>query len=351
MTAPVEPVRIILLVEDLGRLAAAVPRSVRCPALERLWSRGQSCDLDMPTANHLRFHLFGVDSTGPLPVAALTHVSDRQQRPDNSYYWLRADPVTMWADMARVFMTQFGFADLDPFERNEIENCIRAVLRQEGFHLHSHHPERWCIPLDAPLDFTFTPLDKALGMDVADALPEHPEARHWRRILNEIQIALHNAPVNVRRRAGGRREINSVWFWGGGFIPDAAPHDAFQTVYSDDPVSRGLAIINDCRCLEQAALMTADLPTDGPSVAGALPDAKLLFDWGGGLVWAGVAPGTDVRAALTGIAGHATLIRASDETRARLGAFHPEPAPVAALSAGLRKKFDPRGILNPGLMG
>ncbi|MDU8943684.1 FAD-binding protein [Ovoidimarina sediminis] len=92
-------------------------------------------------------------------------------------------------------------------------------------------------------------------------------------------------------------------------------------------------------------------PTDGPSVAGALPDAKHLFDWGGGLVWAGVAPGTDVRAALTGIAGHATLIRASDETRARLGAFHPEPAPVAALSAGLRKKFDPRGILNPGLMG
>jgi glycolate oxidase FAD binding subunit len=33
------------------------------------------------------------------------------------------------------------------------------------------------------------------------------------------------------------------------------------------------------------------------------------------------------------------------------GAFHPEAAPVAALSAGLRAQFDPRGILNPGRMG
>lgn len=269
MTGPVEPVRITLLVEDLGRLAAAAP-SLRCEALERIWSRGKPCDLDVPTANHLRFHLFGVDSTGPLPVAALTHVSDRRKRPDDSYYWLRADPVTMWADMARVFMTQFGFADLDPFEKNEIENCIRAVLHQEGFDLHSHHPERWCIPLRAPLDFTFTPLDQALGMDVAEALPEHPEARHWRRILTEIQIALHNAPVNIRRRASGRREINSVWFWGGGFIPDAAPHDAFQSVFSDDPVSCGLAIINDCRCLERDAALAADWQADGPSV---------LVDW------------------------------------------------------------------------
>jgi glycolate oxidase FAD binding subunit len=31
--------------------------------------------------------------------------------------------------------------------------------------------------------------------------------------------------------------------------------------------------------------------------------------------------------------------------------FHPEPAPVAAIAAGLRRRFDPAGILNPGRMG
>jgi hypothetical protein len=266
----VEPVRVTVLIEDLGSVAAAVPSSLRHPVIERVWARSESCDIPSLTANHLRFSLFGLDPAGPIPVAALTHVSDRQQRPDEHCYWLRADPVTLWADMARVFMTQFGFADLDPVERNEIENSIRRVLRREGIHLHSHHPERWCIPLEKPLDFSFTPLDEALGTDLAEALPEQPEARHWRRILTEIQIALHNAPVNIRRRANGQREINSVWFWGGGFMPDTTAHHPFDTVYSDDPVSRGLAIINDCRCVEQWEALTANLENDGPSV---------LVDW------------------------------------------------------------------------
>jgi len=87
------------------------------------------------------------------------------------------------------------------------------------------------------------------------------------------------------------------------------------------------------------------------AVAAALDDARLLFDWGGGLVWAGAVPGMDVRARLSGIGGHATLLRADAETRARHGVFHPEAAPLAALADGLRQRFDPRGILNPGLMG
>ncbi len=92
-------------------------------------------------------------------------------------------------------------------------------------------------------------------------------------------------------------------------------------------------------------------PSDGPAVAQALQAEGLLYDWGGGLVWARVAEGTDVRAMSDGVRGHATLVRASEETRRKLGAFHPETAPLAAISRGLREKFDPRGILNPGLMG
>ena len=60
--------------------------------------------------------------------------------------------------------------------------------------------------------------------------------------------------------------------------------------------------------------------------------------------------GTDLRARAGAFDGHATIIRASAETRARLGMFQPEPMPVAALSKGLRAKFDPRGLFNPGLM-
>ncbi|MGY6548791.1 MAG: FAD-binding protein [Roseinatronobacter sp.] len=89
-----------------------------------------------------------------------------------------------------------------------------------------------------------------------------------------------------------------------------------------------------------------------PSQAAALVEriaAPVVLDWGGGLIWARVPEGRDLRAELGAFSGHATRVRGGAEQA--VAAFHPEAAPVAALSARLRAKFDPRGVLNPGLMG
>lgn len=90
-------------------------------------------------------------------------------------------------------------------------------------------------------------------------------------------------------------------------------------------------------------------PSDAPAVVARL-DCPVQLDWGGGLIWALAPSGTDLRGRMD-VAGHATLIRGSEATRAALPVFHPEAAPIVALSQGLRAKFDPRGVLNPGLMG
>ncbi|SPF77080.1 putative FAD-linked oxidoreductase [Aliiroseovarius pelagivivens] len=99
-------------------------------------------------------------------------------------------------------------------------------------------------------------------------------------------------------------------------------------------------------------------PSDGPRLVATLEDLApdAIYDWGGGLVWLHVADQADagaarVRAELAKLGGHATLVRAPAEVRAAIPVFQPEPAPIAALTRGLRQKFDPRGILNPGLMG
>ncbi|MEO0911619.1 MAG: glycolate oxidase subunit GlcE [Pseudomonadota bacterium] len=92
-------------------------------------------------------------------------------------------------------------------------------------------------------------------------------------------------------------------------------------------------------------------PSDGPRVRAALgADLPAFFDWGGGLLWIAVPESRDVRAALAGIGGHATLVRGTNAAKAAFGVFQPEAAPLAKISAGLRDKFDPRGILNPGRM-
>jgi glycolate oxidase FAD binding subunit len=47
--------------------------------------------------------------------------------------------------------------------------------------------------------------------------------------------------------------------------------------------------------------------------------------------------------------GHATLMRTIPGMIQPT--FQPEAPAVASLTAGLRAKFDPRGVFNPGMMG
>ena len=82
--------------------------------------------------------------------------------------------------------------------------------------------------------------------------------------------------------------------------------------------------------------------------------ADWFADQGGGLVWL-AAPAEEtaaaaIRAAADSCGGHATLVRAPAALRAAIPAFHPQPAPVAALSERLRAQFDPKRVLNPGRM-
>jgi glycolate oxidase FAD binding subunit len=91
-------------------------------------------------------------------------------------------------------------------------------------------------------------------------------------------------------------------------------------------------------------------PSDGPRVLATLGDVPALLDWGGGLLWCvladDVATSLALRETVGRLGGHATRLRGA----ADVPDFHPEMAPVAALSRALRQQFDPRGIFNPGLM-
>ncbi len=88
------------------------------------------------------------------------------------------------------------------------------------------------------------------------------------------------------------------------------------------------------------------VPTAAAGVVAAI-GGEAVWDWGGGLAWLLVPEGQAeaVRATVAG-SGHATLIRGEGAV-----VFPPEAAEVAALGAGLRARFDPRNILNRGMMG
>jgi glycolate oxidase FAD binding subunit len=79
----------------------------------------------------------------------------------------------------------------------------------------------------------------------------------------------------------------------------------------------------------------------------------VIYDWGGGLIWAALPPCADAGAALLrqragAIGGHATLIRAAEPVRRAVDVFHPQDGGLAALGERVRQAFDPKNILNRG---
>ena len=97
-----------------------------------------------------------------------------------------------------------------------------------------------------------------------------------------------------------------------------------------------------------------------PASGGALGQAlardtggDVIYDWGGGLIWAALPPKPDAQAALVrervnAVGGHATLLRASEQMRRNVDVFHPQQGGLAALSERVRHSFDPKNILNRG---
>jgi glycolate oxidase FAD binding subunit len=99
-----------------------------------------------------------------------------------------------------------------------------------------------------------------------------------------------------------------------------------------------------------------------PALGGALGQAlardtggDVIYDWGGGLIWAALPPSADagdgmLRSRVDAVGGHAMLVRASEAVRRSVDVFHPQQAGLAALGERVRHGFDPKNILNRGRM-
>ena len=99
-------------------------------------------------------------------------------------------------------------------------------------------------------------------------------------------------------------------------------------------------------------------PSDGARLVTAIT-AKLggryVLDWAGGLVWLALDPlpdaGVDiVRGQIAPHGGHATLMRAAADVRARVPVFQPDPPALLDLARRIKDGFDPDRRLNPGRM-
>jgi len=245
--------------------AEELPPAEGLAAAETLIARGRRRRMAAVSPEAWLFERFGVTRQRDWPVAPYTLLADGGA-PDR-HYWMRADPVHL-----RVGRDSLGLADSAAFEvsRAESEALVETLNRHFGpaMFFYPMRPARWYVRLEKAPDMQTTPAAAARGVEIDEKLPSGPDAMRFHALMNEVQMLLHEHPVNAEREARGEPALNSIWFWGGGVI-DAAKSRPFSTVVGDDPLARGLALA--------AGIPARALPKDADSVLATLGDEGLAL--------------------------------------------------------------------------
>jgi hypothetical protein len=174
----------------------------------------------------------------PLPAAALTR--DYLSGDAAGHGWLSADPAWVQPDINGVRLLACGQMQLSMADAQALAAPLNPVFGDAGMLLEITAPDRWHLrlPPDTSLP-DFAAPEQALGEDLAQHVPQGAQGRRWRVLLNDIQVLLHQHPLNAQRQAHGWAPINSLWLWGGGRLPTLSSQ--LSGVVSDDLLLRALA--------------------------------------------------------------------------------------------------------------
>ncbi|MBS0226214.1 MAG: phosphoglycerate mutase [Proteobacteria bacterium] len=197
-------------------------------------------------------------------LAALSRQQDRGDAAASA--WLRVDPVHVRPDINGARLLGWGDGlQLSQGEADAFLAALRPLFGDAGFALDATSPDRWYLRMvpGTPLPEFRDPAE-ALGTDLGDDIDTTPQHRHWRVLESEVQVVLHNHPMNQQRARRGLPPVNAVWCWGGGVLPQSVVRVDGWTLASRDP---------SVRILAQASGGSDELPQ-----AWSMPDHDTAFD-------------------------------------------------------------------------
>jgi len=213
----------------------------RPQALDRLLSRSRASTVGVSEPDVALLQSCGIAAGDELPVACLAGLTDLADLADNEQHGLlRADPVHLRADQSTLRLFEAHSFELSREEADALVASINEFNRDRDWELLAPVPQRWYLRLpELPALSTTSPYQVA-GRNIDPYLPSGPDAGHWRAIMNELQMLLHDHPVNRARLQRGQPAINSVWFWGGG-MPQTVAGTTPAAVFGSAALVSGLA--------------------------------------------------------------------------------------------------------------
>ncbi len=172
-----------------------------------------------------------------LPAAGLAALRFWGQTGERSDAWIAAaDPVHLEARLDHLCLHALQGNSVSPDELCALFEYLQKMLGDDN---RFAFVSRGCLGY---LRGTGSIATAAVSPEVLDGCPpdEFMPAGNGShdQLLSELQMALHDHAVNLRRAAGGKLPVNSLWLWGGGTAPplEARPIPA---LFADDPLFRG----------------------------------------------------------------------------------------------------------------
>lgn len=281
--------RLILVLRDLypARLdREALATLPRLHALEQWLARGEV----LPAAGGWRpwlwreFALRSALTDEPAAPAAVAAAAV-PRLPAGKPLWL-ATPVHFVAGLDTVRLHPAGLVELDDEAQRALAADFAHVFAGSGYTLHATGRRELLLAGGAPAVAAGPRGDDPamwLGADPRGGFPAGAHAAELRRLGAEMEMWLHEHPVNRARAARGQLPANALWLWGGGApaVISAVRTSPPAVAWADDLYVEGLARL---RATEAVAL-----PERWPDAgAGAAADGELLVVHG-----LGAAPGTD----------------------------------------------------------
>lgn len=194
----------------------AVDALDRIPALARIASYGRRDAID--DADAAVAQMLGVAGAATAPLAALGAGLDAGRE-----YVMRADPVTFIAGRDDVLLAG-RVDDLAAEDAAALLRTLNDHFASDGVVFHAPRENAWFATArdHVPVETDVLRPNEAIGPH----LPRGAHGASWRRWLSEMQMLLHEHPVNERREAAGLAPATGIWLSQGGTLPQAQPAPA-----------------------------------------------------------------------------------------------------------------------------
>ena len=138
----------------------------------------------------------------------------------DSHTWAHLEPVHLVAGLNDLSAMQLRGSSRATHEEHEaLTATLNEHLRFDNYELQPNNQSGWLLRSTRELDATTIAPEHAFGEPLEHSLPTGPQGAELRRLMTEIQMLLHEHPVNRARARGGLPAINAVWLWGLGVLP------------------------------------------------------------------------------------------------------------------------------------